>query len=94
MMSILPFVFRRWRWLTAIALVTAITSAVAAIQPWPLKVLLDYGIDNLSPPSIVRVPSDAVGLSSSAVNGCSARRIMREFMGVTTRLDSKALVSP
>ena len=51
----------------AIAALTAITSAVAALQPWPMKVLVDYGINDLSPPSIVRVPLEAVGLSSSAV---------------------------
>src|SRR4051812_38275572 len=66
-MSILPFVFRRWRWLTGIAVLTALTSAVAALQPWPLKVLLDYGINDLSSPSILRVPLEAVGLSFSAV---------------------------
>jgi ATP-binding cassette subfamily B protein/subfamily B ATP-binding cassette protein MsbA len=50
----------------AIAALTAITSAVAALQPWPIKVLVDYGINDLSPPSIVRVPLEAVGLSTSA----------------------------
>jgi ATP-binding cassette subfamily B protein len=65
--SFLPFVLRQWRWLTAIGLLTALTSAGAALQPWPMKVLVDYGLKGIAPPAFLRVVLQRFGLQAAPV---------------------------
>jgi len=45
-----PYVFRQWRGLLAILVLTAFASGLAALQPWPLKILIDVGMQHQSPP--------------------------------------------
>jgi ATP-binding cassette subfamily B protein/subfamily B ATP-binding cassette protein MsbA len=42
--SLLPYITRQWRWLLTISVLTLLTSAAAALQPWPIKVLVDYAL--------------------------------------------------
>ena len=42
--SFLPYVLRQWKWLIAIGVLTLATSGTAALQPWPIKVLVDYAL--------------------------------------------------
>ncbi len=51
--SFFPYIIPQWRWLAAIFVLTIITSATAALQPWSIKVLLDYGLlGNPLPPDV------------------------------------------
>lgn len=52
--SFAPYVLRQWKWLLAISLLTALTSAAAALQPWPMKLLVDYALGDASLPVAVR----------------------------------------
>ena len=39
-----PYIAREWRRLAVIGLLTVLSSLTAALQPWPLKVLIDYAL--------------------------------------------------
>jgi ATP-binding cassette subfamily B protein/subfamily B ATP-binding cassette protein MsbA len=41
---LLPYALRQWRSLSAIIVLTIASSAIAALQPWPMKILVDYGL--------------------------------------------------
>ncbi|MEO7402180.1 MAG: ABC transporter ATP-binding protein, partial [Burkholderiales bacterium] len=65
--SFLPYVLRQWKWLTAISILTLVTSAAGALQPWPIKVLVDYGLRNAALPEAIRVPLARVGLPDTTL---------------------------
>ena len=41
---LLPYVRRQWPALSIILLLALIAAPVAALMPWPLKILVDYGL--------------------------------------------------
>ena len=41
---LLPFMLREWRWLCVIAGLTALSCLTGALQPWPMKLLVDHAI--------------------------------------------------
>lgn len=57
-----------WPTLAGIAALTLALSALAALQPWPLKILVDYGIGNLPPPAPLVAWLGTVQIESTAVN--------------------------
>lgn len=64
-----PYILRQWRSLALIALLTAINSAVAAFQPWPMKLLVDYALKQEAVPSsldsllaVLRLPASPMTL--------------------------------
>jgi ATP-binding cassette subfamily B protein len=59
------YVIAQWRWLAAILLLTVLSSAAAALQPWPMKLLVDYGLGSASTPESVTAALSAFGFSSS-----------------------------
>src|SRR5438105_895190 len=63
----LPYVLRQWRWLLAISAFTILTSATTAFQPWPVKVLVDYGLGNASIPEPLSAILQWLGLSRTPV---------------------------
>lgn len=50
---LVPYIVRQWRWLIAIFGLTLLSSATAALQPWPMKLLVDYALN----PTAVSAPS-------------------------------------
>ena len=50
---ILGYARRQWPALVGILGLTLVFSAVAALQPWPLKILVDYGLGDASPPAFL-----------------------------------------
>jgi ATP-binding cassette, subfamily B, bacterial len=65
--SFVAFLLRQWRWLAIIGVLTAITASVAALQPLPVKVLVDYGLNGKPCPAILRTSLAAIGLAPTAV---------------------------
>ncbi len=65
---LLPYVFRRWRFLVAITLLTIISSATAALQPWPMKLLVDYALGDASVPTPLSNSLAALRLELNSVN--------------------------
>lgn len=43
---LLPYALRQWRFLAAILLLTLLSSAAAALQPWPMKLLVDFALSD------------------------------------------------
>src|SRR5262245_18408815 len=65
--ELLPYVLRQWRWLVAILLLSILSSAASALQPWPMKLLVDYALDEAkSSASQPIVPGIAAFTSSPA----------------------------
>jgi ATP-binding cassette subfamily B protein/subfamily B ATP-binding cassette protein MsbA len=50
---ILSYARAQWPTLAAIIALTSLYAALAALQPWPLKILVDYGLGNASPPDLL-----------------------------------------
>lgn len=48
--GVTPYVFRQWRWLIVILVFTLGASLIAALQPLPVKILVDYALGTLPPP--------------------------------------------
>ena len=42
---LLTYALRQWRFLVAIGMLTLLSSASAALQPWPMKLLVDYALE-------------------------------------------------
>lgn len=46
-----PYILRQWRWLLAIFVLTGLSSIAGALQPWPMKLLVDFALGEASAPS-------------------------------------------
>ena len=57
------YVFRQWRTLSAILAITIVSAATAALQPWPMKLLVDYALGGADVPSMVSSSLKALSLS-------------------------------
>jgi len=64
--SLLPYVCRQWKWLSAILVLTLITAGTGALQPWPIKVLVDYGLRDDVLPLAVQAILSRLGLSHTS----------------------------
>ena len=54
---VLKLSLREWRGWTLIATITVLTSLAALLNPWPLKLLIDYALAGVSLPHwAARVP--------------------------------------
>ncbi len=60
---LLPYVFRQWRFLIAIFVLTIASSAMAALQPWPMKLLVDYALGGSPAPARLRSCLETFSLS-------------------------------
>ena len=57
------YVLRQWPSLLAILALTFLASATAALQPWPMKVLVDYALGDANVPAFLSSSLNAVSLS-------------------------------
>jgi ATP-binding cassette, subfamily B, bacterial len=60
---ILRYALREWPVLLMILAITAISSAMAALQPWPLKILVDHALGDATIPAPVRSLLEALSLA-------------------------------
>jgi ATP-binding cassette subfamily B protein/subfamily B ATP-binding cassette protein MsbA len=56
---------RQWRWLVAIFVLTIASSAAAALQPWPMKLLVDYGLGHADTPDSIAATLELLGVTAS-----------------------------
>lgn len=54
--KLFPFIMRQWRALIAILALTLLASATGALQPWPMKILVDHGLRGDPLPDYLREP--------------------------------------
>lgn len=62
---LIPYILRQGRWLAAIFILTALSSALAALQPWPMKLLVDFGLSGIMLPAFLQSLMDAMGLPAT-----------------------------
>ena len=60
---LLPFLSPQRRWILLIIAISFAASATAAIQPWPLKILVDYALDAKTVPAILSSCLEAFSLN-------------------------------
>jgi ATP-binding cassette subfamily B protein/subfamily B ATP-binding cassette protein MsbA len=63
--KLLPYVVHQWRWLVAILVLTIATSAAGALQPWPMKLLVDYALGDAGAPAVIADLLGAFGLAAT-----------------------------
>src|SRR5512140_1566785 len=59
---LLPYALRQWPSLVTIFVLTLLGSLATALQPWPLKVLVDFAIGDSSLPANLRAAATTIGL--------------------------------
>jgi ATP-binding cassette subfamily B protein len=64
----LPYVLRQWKWLVVIGGLTIVTAGTAALQPLPIKVLVDYALSNVDLPPAIRIPLGRLGLTDTSLS--------------------------
>ena len=62
---LLVYVLRQRNWLVAILLLTLTSSAAAALQPWPMKLLVDYALGDAAAPEAIVGLLEIVGLEAT-----------------------------
>lgn len=61
------YIWRQWPSLLLILLFTGVSSAASALQPWPLKLLVDYALGNEAVPEAVRGALEALSVGITPV---------------------------
>ena len=64
---VLRYAFQEWPRLSLIAALAIAAALLAALQPWPLKLLVDYGLQASDVPVAIRSVLEAVGFSGTPV---------------------------
>ena len=63
----MPYIFKEWRRMSFIGLLTIATAMVSTLIPWPLKLLVDYALDGQALPNIMVNFFDLIGLETNAL---------------------------
>jgi ATP-binding cassette, subfamily B, bacterial len=63
----LRYAWRQWPILLCVLAATAVASLLTALQPWPLKILVDYALGDAATPAPLRAVLEALVLGSSPV---------------------------
>src|SRR5262245_26232145 len=63
---LIRYAFLVWRPLSVILVLTAASAILAALQPWPMKVLVDSGLRNGPLPGAWQLVLDTLGLPVTA----------------------------
>jgi ATP-binding cassette subfamily B protein/subfamily B ATP-binding cassette protein MsbA len=61
--KIIRYPLRQWPALALIFVLSTLTSTVAVLQPWPLKILIDYAFGETAVPMLIRTFFEHTGLS-------------------------------
>jgi len=64
---LLSHIFRQWPRLAVILVFTAISAASSALQPWPLKLLVDHALGNESVPEFLREALDIISVGITPI---------------------------
>jgi ABC-type multidrug transport system fused ATPase/permease subunit/glycosyltransferase involved in cell wall biosynthesis len=60
-----PYSLRQWRWLLVILLLTAVLAVMSALQPLPMKILIDNALGRVPPGGMIDTALGFAGLESS-----------------------------
>jgi ATP-binding cassette, subfamily B, bacterial len=67
-LRVVSYALGHWPALAGIVALTVILSLLAALQPWPLKIVVDYGFGGLDPAEPFRAGLGALGIEPSPAN--------------------------
>jgi ATP-binding cassette subfamily B protein/subfamily B ATP-binding cassette protein MsbA len=56
-----PYIARQWLILSAVLLLSCATAAVTALEPWPLKILVDAALESGQPPATLARLAEGIG---------------------------------
>ncbi|MCK8602052.1 ABC transporter ATP-binding protein [Desulfoferrobacter suflitae] len=62
---LLKYTFQQWPLLLIILVLSICASAIAALQPWPMKILVDYALDGAALPETLQSLLEALTLQTS-----------------------------
>jgi ATP-binding cassette subfamily B protein/subfamily B ATP-binding cassette protein MsbA len=62
---LLPYAVKEWRPLALISVLTIVGSVLTALQPWPLKLLVDYALKGVPAPETLKYLLSSLGLPMS-----------------------------
>ena len=62
---LLPYITRQWPSLVLIIALSAVTSLVTALEPWPMKILVDCALSGNSLPELIRPALESLPLTPS-----------------------------
>ena len=63
---LIPYILRQWPSLAAIILFSILNSVISAAQPWPMKILVDYGLMGSAVPESVRAVLESLNWTPTA----------------------------
>lgn len=86
---LIPYALQQWPTLLAIASLTLVSSLAVALQPWPLKVLIDYALSGIPVPDALSTAlrSLGFGLNPSVLIVCAGLASVALF-GINSVLDA------
>src|SRR5262245_29917130 len=67
-LRVVRYALAQWPALLAILVLTLALTALSALQPWPLKILVDYGLSGAPPAAPLRAALSALGLDPSPID--------------------------
>lgn len=66
LLRLTPYASRQWRWLIVIVVMTALSSLITVVEPWPLKLLVDCALGGRQPPQALDSFLSALAIGSSS----------------------------
>lgn len=86
--KLIRYPLSQWRTLVVILGLTAVTSAFTALQPWPLKILVDYALGDTAVPVFIRTFFEQIPFSlSPAVLVITAATASLGLFAINSALD-------
>ncbi|MDQ3959681.1 MAG: ABC transporter transmembrane domain-containing protein, partial [Pseudomonadota bacterium] len=64
---LMPYALPQWSVVLLLTVLTVVMSAIPALQPWPLKILVDYALGDGEAPTLVRRFLEAVSVNETAL---------------------------
>jgi ATP-binding cassette subfamily B protein/subfamily B ATP-binding cassette protein MsbA len=61
--SLIPYLVRQWPMLVVVLVLTGLSAAAGALQPWPMKLLVDYALSNAEVPSPLTASLTTISLA-------------------------------
>jgi len=66
-LRLISYPLSQWPKLILILALTALTSGVAALQPWPMKILVDYALNSMAVPALLNSVLSSLTLSPTPI---------------------------
>jgi ATP-binding cassette, subfamily B, bacterial len=89
---VIPYIFQQWRTLLVILVLTLIASFAGALQPWPLKILIDFALGDGSLPNFIKSIFHIINLETSSSNLVVLAAVVSFILFTTNSVINNGLV--